>query len=395
MVHEKVADCKIVIFAVEAPPSVSGSGINAYHFAKHLSVQTSQTTFCHLNYNRKLKWRATDEKLIIRRFAYYNNNLLTKALSFLPLLINYLKYIIKNDMIIVFSGYLIGYQFIILFSSLLKKKVIFRSTLLNGDDATSLINKGFPLRLLNKLTLNRLTLYYSINAEFTNRFQKEIKDKIPVFESFQGVDPIKFHQVKEDEKQKARISLRFKDDEIIILSVGNLLKRKAYHLIFHQLTKVNINFKYIIAGEFKAGTHHRVSKNEETEMAELFSLGQTLLGEKVIFTGPVANVQQYFYAADLFLHGSFGEGTPNALLEAMACGIPSLVFKLPGISGYLTQHAINTIEFDNHQVLSALIQDLLANPERMKYIGRNAAETISKNYTFEKVTANFLKKLNV
>jgi glycosyltransferase involved in cell wall biosynthesis len=393
MIRDKVADCKIVLFAVEAPPSISGSGINAYLLAKQLSIQTSQTTFCHLNYNNKFQTKTNDEKLIIRRFAYYNHNLITKSVSFLPLLLNYLQYVIKNDVIIVFSGYLIGYQFIILISSLLKKKVIFRSTLLNGDDATSLTKKSFLLKHLNKLTLKRLTFYYSINVEFTNRFLQETKNKIPVFESFQGVDINKFHPVKEDEKRKVRNSLRFKEDEIVILSVGNLLKRKAYHLIFPQLTKLNVNFKYIVAGEYKANSHHRITKEEKKEMAELFNLGQDLLGERVVFTGPIVNVQEYFYAADLFVHGSFREGTPNALLEAMACGIPSLVYKLPGISGFLTHHDINAIEFENHEDLFFLIQDTLANPTKMKHIGRNAAETISENYTFEKVAVNFLKKL--
>jgi len=393
MIPGKTYDCKVIVFTVEAPPSMSGSGRNAYLFSKQLSDLTSQTTFCHLNYNRKSESGSTDEKLIIRRLAYYNRNLITKIVSFPSLLFYYLKFILKNDLIIIYSGYLIGYQFIILCSFVFRRKIIFRSTLINGDDAKSLLSKGFLLKQLNKLALNKLTFYYSINAEFTERFVAETKDRIPVFESFQGVNIHKFHPVTEDYKRKVRIFLGYKNEEIIILSVGNLVKRKSYHLIFPELAKLNIAFKYIVAGEYILNGNHRITKDEKIEMSELFLLGQSLLGEKIVFTGPVANIQDYFLSADIFLHGSTSEGTPNALLEAMACGIPSLVSKLPGISGLLTQHRVNSIEFENYDELSSLIKNMLANSKMMKGISVNAAKTISEKYTFEIVAANFLKTI--
>jgi glycosyltransferase involved in cell wall biosynthesis len=393
MSNENSTDCKILVFAVEVPPSMSGSGRSAYFFAKQLSRQTTRTTLCHLNYNGKSAAQASDEKLVIRRFTYHNQNLFKKIVSFLPLLFNYLKSILQNDIILVYSGYLIGFQFIILVSAVFKKKVIFRSTLLNGDDASTLLNKGPLLKKLNSLALKNLTYYFSINPEFTFRFRMETCNRIPVFESLQGVDIQKFHPVGADEKREVRNSLGFKPDEIVILSVGNLLKRKAYHLIIPKLAKINFRFRYVIAGEFKATVNHRITKKENDEMEELYRLGIDLLGEAIVFTGPVENIQEYFYAADLFLHGSVCEGTPNALIEAMACGIPSLVYKLPGISGFLTRHGINAFEFENHEKLELLIENILSHPENMEQIGTNAAKDIREKHTFEIVATNFLKEI--
>jgi glycosyltransferase involved in cell wall biosynthesis len=46
------------------------------------------------------------------------------------------------------------------------------------------------------------------------------------------------------------------------------------------------------------------------------------LDEQVIFTGAVPDVRPYLHAADVFVLPSEREGLSNALLEALACGVP-------------------------------------------------------------------------
>jgi glycosyltransferase involved in cell wall biosynthesis len=49
------------------------------------------------------------------------------------------------------------------------------------------------------------------------------------------------------------------------------------------------------------------------------------------FLGPVADVSGLLSAADLFVYGSKSEGIPNAVLEAMAAGLPVVGSDIPGI----------------------------------------------------------------
>jgi len=49
---------------------------------------------------------------------------------------------------------------------------------------------------------------------------------------------------------------------------------------------------------------------------------------RIHFVGQVSNVLDYLQAADLFASPSCSEGMPNALLEAMACGLPFVATRL-------------------------------------------------------------------
>jgi glycosyltransferase involved in cell wall biosynthesis len=47
--------------------------------------------------------------------------------------------------------------------------------------------------------------------------------------------------------------------------------------------------------------------------------------DQVKFLGRVTNVQEYLQASDYFISASLAEGLPNAVLEALACGLPCLL----------------------------------------------------------------------
>src|SRR4030095_7675249 len=46
------------------------------------------------------------------------------------------------------------------------------------------------------------------------------------------------------------------------------------------------------------------------------------IGERVRFAGAVSDVRPYYAAADAFVLASLYDPQPNAMLEAMACGLP-------------------------------------------------------------------------
>lgn len=394
MTLEAFKDKRITFFVPEAPPSFSGAGINAFNFARFISGYAKRTTLCHLNYNRKQRTAEYHDKLKLVRIAYFNCNLLTKIGSLPNLFFQYLRQVHSSDLIFVYSGYLIGFQFIIIIGSLLGKRVIFRSSIMGGDDATSLLKKNFVLHALNKYTLKHLSLYFAINPEFSRRFKVHFQSNIPILESCQGVDITKYHPVDEELKQNLRLRLELKPADHVLLSVGILLARKGYESLFKTLALLDMDFIYILLGEYSPDGIERLNSLERRQMKELHEMGKQLLGEKLIFADTKNSVEVYYQASDIFVHGAEQEGTPNALLEAMSCGLPCIVKNIEGISGYLIQHNQNAYEYNTTEDLCSIISELMKEPEKGKHIADAASKTISENYTFEKVMVKLFDKIN-
>jgi glycosyltransferase involved in cell wall biosynthesis len=58
--------------------------------------------------------------------------------------------------------------------------------------------------------------------------------------------------------------------------------------------------------------------------------------DRVLFRGVVADVAAYLRASDVFAFPTLGEGMPNALLEAMATGLPCVASAVGGCRDVLT-----------------------------------------------------------
>lgn len=394
MQNQPNANAHIVFFTPELPPSFAGAGINAQAFARYISNFVQKITLCSLNYNNTLPKTELREHLIIKRLPYYNKNILLKFFSFPLLLFHYYKNIRQADIVFIYSGYLIGFQFIVYVSSLLHRKVVFRSTLIGGDDPNSLLSKNLLIRKLNKFILKRITVYFAINPVFATQFSTAFGNQIRIVETYQGIDSGRFHPFTAEHKIQIREKLQLPPNTLIILSVGILLKKKGFHMVFEQLTKLNIPFKYIVAGDYSPSPYHNLSVKEKKEMVTLLNRGTDILGNKIEFVGSVDNIEEYYHAADIFLIPSQQEGTPNALLEAMACGLPCITSQLEGISGDLTLHSLNCLEFNTEDEIPQLIQSLAENPGRMSRLGIKAAETIAESYTFDKVATKLLSSIN-
>lgn len=93
------------------------------------------------------------------------------------------------------------------------------------------------------------------------------------------------------------------------------------------------------------------------ELASLQERARALgLGDRVVFTGAVPDVATLLAAFDAFLLSSRTEGTPMALLEAMAAGIPIVATRVGGIPDVLDAQSAILVGSED----SAAIADGLA-----------------------------------
>jgi glycosyltransferase involved in cell wall biosynthesis len=109
-------------------------------------------------------------------------------------------------------------------------------------------------------------------------------------------------------------------DELVITHVGRVVPGKG-HLDAVHACKALVDAGIIFRLEFLGGV-----EDENTGAKLEKFIYQNKLVDKVAIRGHVADVGKALAACDIFLFPSYGEGMPNALIEAMHYGLPCLVY---------------------------------------------------------------------
>jgi glycosyltransferase involved in cell wall biosynthesis len=111
------------------------------------------------------------------------------------------------------------------------------------------------------------------------------------------------------------------------------------------------------------------------------------LAGKVFLTGKVPHddIPKYLNMSDVFVLPSYSEGMPNALLEAMACGLPIVATRVGGIPEVITHEREGLLcEPEDTISLRECIERILRNREEARIMGKRAAEKVKGEFTWEK-----------
>ena len=106
------------------------------------------------------------------------------------------------------------------------------------------------------------------------------------------------------------------------------------------------------------------------------------LNEQCEFTGAYDSrdgCSAFLSTLDIFVLPSFAEGTPNSVIEAMACGLPMIASDVGGVRDIVTPDVGLLVPAGNVSALAAAIGKLVDDPElrrRMGAAGRQRYETM-------------------
>lgn len=142
-------------------------------------------------------------------------------------------------------------------------------------------------------------------SEIERRNYDVLVEEIP-----QPIDREKFSPVSDERERELAASLGFPTSEKILLTIGRLTKRKGIGALIEtakKLTERGELFRWYALG---SGPMY----NELDATPGVEPLGRVDFGEII----------DYYRAADLVVHPSLIEGLPNVLLEAAACGTPTV-----------------------------------------------------------------------
>lgn len=158
--------------------------------------------------------------------------------------------------------------------------------------------------------------------------------------------------------------------QLIVLSVGRLHPQKAYDILipaFAEASAIRAEWRLEILGEGPL-------------LASLQDLAEKQgVARRVIWRGRVENALSFYQTASIFVLASRHEGTPNAMLEAMACGLPVVVSDAsPGPLEYIEDGVTGlVVPVENTRALANALRRLMDDNELRSRLGQKAKERVA------------------
>jgi len=193
-----------------------------------------------------------------------------------------------------------------------------------------------------------------------------------------GVDTTLFY-TREDEPHGGAGQIGAADEKIILYA-GRLSTEKGVDFLIRAFSEVRkrIPVRLFILGD----------GSEKKNLEKLIQ--QCHVENKVHLMHAVENVVPFLHSADVFVLPSRFEGLSNALLEAMACGVPVIATRVTGTSEVMQDGVTGLlVEYNDTEALANALVFLLTHPEKARELAANAISMIRRLYTLEDAVAKY------
>lgn len=195
-----------------------------------------------------------------------------------------------------------------------------------------------------------------------------------------GIDPEHFKPLTRNNALAESLNLvdkgKVKEISRVIGFAGELREKKGLGTLLIAYAQVNKKSPatLLLVGDIRTG--------EDSQIFEEFK--RTNPEARIIVTGFVSpkDLPAYYSLMDIFVHPSWRDGLPNALLEAMACGKAVIGTEVGGIVDAVTdcQNGRLVPAKDTAQ-LAYVINELLSDNQLGKKLGIAARQTIMNHFT--------------
>ena len=167
-----------------------------------------------------------------------------------------------------------------------------------------------------------------------------------------------------------------KGQHIWITFVGRLHPQKGLleiTPIMRQVLAINAAVKFLIVGDGPLKDKLRALYVTEIQ------------SEQVYITGRRDDVAGLLGASDLFIMPSLWEGMPNAIMEAMASGLPVVAFDTHGVAELLgPDQPLQCVEAKNYQKFKHSIETLLSDSSLRSELGHKNRERMREHFSLSR-----------
>lgn len=173
------------------------------------------------------------------------------------------------------------------------------------------------------------------------------------------------------------------NNTLTLLSIAHFRPQKDYHTLFKAISLLKKNKicvkLYVLGHLFNQTWPYEVIKRLQIDA-------------NVIIVGFTDDIKRYLEIADVVVLSSLWEGTPNAVLEAMAFGLPIIASDIPGVSDLINKSKGGLlVEGQNSQSLAdAIVEIYNTSPEERADMGARGRKYVFDNFEENAVYSTWL-----
>ena len=142
---------------------------------------------------------------------------------------------------------------------------------------------------------------------------------------YDWIDDDTFRVPSDQQRRQARKALCLSESNFVLCTVGTCNKKKRHADIFEAVARVKHRIPSIVL------LHRGTGPDTEEEWEYVQKLG---IEKNVVFLPYADSMEAIYWASDCFIFSSKWEGLGNVIVQAIACGLPVILYEGWGMSDF-------------------------------------------------------------
>ena len=168
----------------------------------------------------------------------------------------------------------------------------------------------------------------------------------------------------------------------IIGAFANFKKQKNHAMLYRAFKLILASLpeaRLLLVGDVPTDRRHRLQGYASQLNRLVGSLG---IGQRCVFLGHREDVERIYPACDITVLPSLHEGTPNVLLESMACGIPVIATNVCDNHYIVRESEVGYLVGTNDEVaMAARMKALLVDGTLRRKMGQKARNWVATEFS--------------
>jgi len=270
---------------------------------------------------------------------------------------------------------------------MLKRRVLIKLTSVGHDDPMTMKQHGGAAYA----AYSRADRFVGVSPRFAPLYEAASLPAERFREIPNGVDLERFRPADPVLRAARRRELGLREDLKLVLFVGFFSNEKRPDLLFDawlDLVSAVPDAGLVLVGPSRSA-YYEIDERMADAIRETARARGVL--DRVTFVERTDAIEQYYQAADCFALPSSREGMPNAVVEAMACALPCVVSRLPGVTDALLEDGVSgvLVPVGDRPALTRALRRVFEEPAWAASLGAAARATAVARYSMAAVADRY------